>query len=264
MLKNTCKFWKRRRRGRYLHGARSSGRARRIQCAAGRLVDAGEQIQQCGLAAVRADDRVHRPRLNVSQIVDRIQTASRTSSTGFRPEAHAPSSLAASFAGQVETVARCRTTPRGRKSWCPSSPRRTPSSRNLEHGQTAAKCRTAAPTTAPKVEAMPPNTTMDQFDRVQEGDGPATKPSRRGKTAATEANTAEITNTITLWSAGVDPDDFGVDRNCAARSVPWVTRSVECQPDGDEQHPTSQYQMRSPCSTKPPRNGTTAIPSDRR
>jgi len=83
---------------------------------------------------------------------------------------------------------------------------------------------------------------------------------------AIEANTAEITNTMTLWRAASMPTTSApISELCSARSARPAGDSIKLSASHtatSSNAPTTQYQMRSPCSTRSPmRNGTTAIPS---
>src|SRR5690606_34304240 len=121
-----------------------------------RQVDAGEQVQQRGLAgAVRADDRVHEPGRELEgEVLDGMHAAELLGQPFDAQRAHRE--RRPKYAASVGTA------PRGKKIIVPImiAPSTTISYSLTIVSACGSTVSTVAPTTAPKVDAMPPKTTM--------------------------------------------------------------------------------------------------------
>src|SRR5690606_32709377 len=139
--------------------------------AGARQVDAGEQVQQRRLAgAVRTDDRVHESGIELEgEVLDGVHAAELLRQVFDAQRAHR--------ARRPKYVASVGTAPRGKKIIVPImiAPSTTISYSFTIVSACGSTVRTAAPTTAPKVDAMPPKTTIvtsstecmnDAFDGV--------------------------------------------------------------------------------------------------
>src|SRR5690606_32122181 len=120
-----------------------------------RQVDAGEQVQQRGLAgAIRADDRMHEPGIELEgEVLDGVHAAELLRQVFDAQRAHRR---------RPKYVASVGTAPRGKKIIVPImiAPSTTISYSFTTVSACGSTVSTAAPTTAPKVDAMPPKTTM--------------------------------------------------------------------------------------------------------
>ena len=176
-------------------------------------------------------------------------SATSTASSAATPPKRLPRS---SRAAASPAFSRVGTSPRGMKIMVSIST--APSSTISYSLNTVRSCgsvvSTAAPTTAPKVEAMPPNTTMvtSSIECRNEALAGVMKPGVvRESAPATAANSAEITNAVSLCARGVDADE-------RRRRPPSRAARASARPRGESIRfsasqtaptsaaPTSQYQ----------------------
>src|SRR3972149_512619 len=153
-----------------LKGARDAAGGEFVRRAAGQFpllqhdapgggdVHAGEEVEQSGLAgAVRADDGEHRAARNREiEIGDRAHAAEFLAQPLYAQQAHGAGLL------EVKRAARVGTRPFGMKIMVSiiTAPNTTISYSLKTVSACGSVVSTAAPTTAPKVEAMPPKTTI--------------------------------------------------------------------------------------------------------